>query len=240
MASKSRLPNSPRPATSIRGSDAHVREKVDGLIWLALRDHLAQKPFVAQPSLNDSCIRQALIQKLTSQELKPRAVIEELRVHNGNAVADVVALFQEAHCFEIKGATDKIERVVGQSIYYNASFRRITLVTTEAKRRRALEIAPLFWGIMIASADKGEITFRHVRHAKQNPQFSKQLALMTLWKSEMLRLISSQKHHREPRNVLAQLISSTTKKAELSTRICEILLGRQIAQIGQRIPLSTV
>ena len=190
--------------------------------------------------LNDSRIRQALIQNLTEQELKPRAVIEELRVHNGNAVADIVALFEEAHCYEIKGASDKIERISVQSVYYNTAFRRITLVTTEGNLQRALNIAPYFWGIMAACADTGEVTFRHVRKAKQNPEFTKELAALTLWKSEMLGLLQRQECHRQPRDVLAQLISATTRKAELSSHICEILLGRHLAQMGQSIPPSTM
>ena len=185
---------------------------------------------MAKPILNDYGIRQALIQNLTSLKPKPRAVLEELRVHNGNAIADVVALFEEAHCYEIKGSTDKIERIAVQSTYYNTAFRRITLVTTEGNLKRAMRITPRFWGIMIASDDAEEITFRHMRGAKQNPGFTKELALMTLWKSEMLELLQRQECQRKPRNVLAQLISATKRKAELSSHICEILLGRHLAQ----------
>ncbi|MGI8431207.1 MAG: sce7726 family protein, partial [Chthoniobacterales bacterium] len=61
--------------------------------------------------LNDALIRGALLLELAQQQTRPRAVIEELHVHNGRAIADVVTLHSEAHCYEIKGATDRIERI---------------------------------------------------------------------------------------------------------------------------------
>ena len=88
--------------------------------------------------LNDIDIRVALIEKLQSMPTKPKAVIEELRVHNGNAIADVVALYKEAHCFEIKGDGDKIERIVTQGRFYDFSFRKITLVTTTKHLAKAV------------------------------------------------------------------------------------------------------
>lgn len=177
--------------------------------------------------LNDDRIREALLRKLARQKTRPRAVIEELHVHNGNAIADVVTLHSEAHCYEIKGKTDRIERIVVQGAYYNAVFRRITLVTTECKLRRARELAPSFWGILVATEDGGEIRFRHARAARRNPQFEKQSAAMTLWKSEMLELVPVTGTERMPRRRLAQLIAETRRELELSMNICDLLFSRQ-------------
>lgn len=178
--------------------------------------------------LNDFEIRKALVQKLETQTVKPRAIVEELRVYNGNAIADVVALYSEAHCYEIKGVDDKIERVLVQGKFYNSSFRKITLVTTENHLSKALSICPDCWGIVVAFSSAGVIRFRHIRRAKTNPDFSKELALLTLWKSEMLSILEEPKHQRKPRDVLAQLISSNKKKAELSGHICDLLITRQL------------
>src|SRR6187549_3456621 len=100
-----------------------------------------------QMDLNDTRIREALLRKLARQKARPRAVLQELHVHNGRAIADIVTLHSEAHCYEIKGATDRIERIAVQGTFYNTAFRRITLVTTECKVRRALKLAPPCWGI---------------------------------------------------------------------------------------------
>jgi hypothetical protein len=176
--------------------------------------------------LNDLEIRQALKIKLNGQKPKPKAVVEELRVHNGNAIADVVALHTEAHCYEIKGCNDKVERVLTQGAYYNTAFRKITLVTTQNHLKKALLITPLHWGIILAEYDGERVTLRYSRGAKANPLFDKELALLTLWKSEMLSILQETKHKRKPRDLLAQLISSSKKKVELSNNICEVLLNR--------------
>jgi hypothetical protein len=180
---------------------------------------------VATP-LNDARIREALLRKLAKQKARPRAVLEELHVHNGRAIADVVTLHAEAHCYEIKGATDRIERIVAQGSYYNSAFRRITLVTTECNLKRARKLAPRVWGIIVA-VDDGEVRFRHVRAARLNPNFEKQSAAMTLWKSEMLELVSDEAAERKPRRLLAELIAETRRELELSMSICELLLGRR-------------
>lgn len=177
-------------------------------------------------TLNDARIREALLRKLAKQKTPPRAVLEELHVHNGRAIADVVTLHSEAHCYEIKGATDRIERIVAQGSYYNSAFRRITLVTTECNLKRARKLAPRFWGIIVA-VDDGEVRLRHVRAARLNPHFEKQSAAMTLWKSEMLELVSDEGAEKKPRRLLAELIAETRRELELSMNICELLLGRR-------------
>lgn len=188
--------------------------------------------------LNDAAIREALLRKLVQQKSRPRAVLQELHVHNGKAIADVVTLHSEAHCYEIKGATDRIERIVAQGYYYNAAFRRITLVTTDCKLRRALKLAPSFWGIMVAVEVGDTIRFRHVRAACRNPQFQKQSAAMTLWKSEMLELVPEIGTERMPRRQLAQLIAETRRELELSMSICDQLISRQSRV--QTIPSRTM
>lgn len=180
--------------------------------------------------LNDPQIRKALIKKLENQSIKPRAIIEELRVHNGNAIADVVALYKEAHCYEIKGFSDKVERVEKQGLYYNQSFRKITLVTTENHLNKALDILPHYWGIILAQYNGKKITFSYIRKTKNNTEFSKKLAALMLWKSEMLNLVNDDKYKRKPRDFLAQLISHSKKKEELSGQISQILFDRKLNQ----------
>jgi hypothetical protein len=177
--------------------------------------------------LNDATIREALLRKLERQKSRPRAVLQELHVHNGKAIADVVSLHSEAHCYEIKGANDRIERISVQGVYYNSAFRRITLVTTQCSLRRALKLVPRFWGIMVAIADGEAVRFRHVRAARLNPNFEKQSATMTLWKSEMLELVPESATERMPRRLLAQLIAETRRELQLSMSICDQLFSRQ-------------
>ncbi|MEW3927462.1 sce7726 family protein [Pseudomonas aeruginosa] len=70
---------------------------------------------------------------------KPARVLEELTIDNGNAIADVVACYREMHCYEIKGETDNVRRILSQSEFYSRSFPKLTLVTTENHVRWAME-----------------------------------------------------------------------------------------------------
>jgi len=178
--------------------------------------------------LYDDLIRTNLISKLENQTIQPKAIIEELRVHNGNAIADVVALYKDAHCFEIKGDGDKIERAVKQGYYYNLSFRRITLVTTAKHLNKAMELLPKFWGIMIAERKDNRVILKYIRGAKNNSIFNKNIASLILWKSEMLALVEQQDKSikKNNRRLLSQLISRSKKKMELSNNISTALLAR--------------
>jgi hypothetical protein len=184
-------------------------------------------------SLNDKDIRKPLIDKITSLAVKPKAIIEELRVHNGNAIADVVALYKDAHCFEIKGDGDKVERIIEQGRYYDLSFRKVTLVTTKKHLIKAEKIAPVYWGIMLAEEIENKISIKYHRSAQINPNFEKDIALLTLWKNEMLDLLASKSGHKsKSRDVLAQLISGAKRKEELSNNICTTLLNRYSSSLA--------
>lgn len=181
--------------------------------------------------LGDKIIRAALKGKLSRGSPRPRAIVDELRIHNGNAIADVVAIYQEAHCYEIKGDADKIERIIVQGKYYDLAFRKITIVTTKKHIKKAITFVPKHWGILETSfsAQKNMITFKHVRAATTNPNFNKQIALLTLWRSEMLDVISDikiQNIKKENRNQLTDIIASEVGRKELSEIISAKLLGR--------------
>jgi hypothetical protein len=96
--------------------------------------------------LNDYNIRQSLKNFLSLKHPKPIKIIDELRIHNGNAIADVVTIHKTMHCYEIKGDSDSITRAQQQAEFYNTFFPKITLVTTEKHYKNALKKIPVFLG----------------------------------------------------------------------------------------------
>jgi hypothetical protein len=179
--------------------------------------------------LNDKEIRSALIEYLNNKAKKPRRIIEELPVHRGNAIADVVTVHGEAHCYEIKGEKDNINRLKVQGEFYNKSFNRITLVTTEKKLDEALIKAPVFWGILIAFYQGELIKFKYLRKAKINSMYDKELALTTLWRGELTQIdINNQLeiNKKVDKRVLAQKISEKMNKAQTNKSIADLLAER--------------
>lgn len=159
---------------------------------LLLSDKLAN-------SLNDLVIRSALELRLLARKPSPRALIHELRVKRGNAIADIAAVYKTVHCFEIKGQTDSVGRVLRQASYYNKAFKRITLVTTKNHVAWAQVNSPSFWGVMVATNSRHGITFDYLRPTKVNPFFSKECALEMLWRNELEHLVA--KHASLPARV---------------------------------------
>lgn len=192
--------------------------------------------------LNDSTIRNALIVKL--QRLGFESIVEELRISNGSAIADIVTLRNEAHCYEIKGSTDKIERIQDQRVFYNRSFRRITLVTTENHILKAMAMAPTFWGVLVVKITAGGLRFRRIRAERVNPHFHSESALQILWKDELAKLVRHPEIdiRKQTRESLAKIIAESTKISEVSVSICTTLAHRKfgagITSLGASKPCN--
>jgi hypothetical protein len=184
---------------------------------------------VNQLILDDKTIRKSLIKRLSQQSPAPKALLEELRVHNGNAIADVVTVHSAAHCYEIKGETDSIYRILRQSRYFDLVFERITLVTVARHTDNALRLAPPHWGIMVAKQRSEEISISHVRAASLSPLFDKRLALLTLWKSEMVEVAGDstiEKPEKLNRSELSDILASMLSKDSVNKSIGEKLKSR--------------
>lgn len=179
--------------------------------------------------LNDPTIREKLKSYLESLPVKPRAIVDELHVHRGNAIADVVAVYKEAHCFEIKGETDNVNRLLTQGKFYDLVFKKISLVTTENHLKKSLDVTPEHWGILIAYKDNGAVKLRHHRKATSNPHFVKEVALLTLWKQEMLD-VSNNNDIELPKRInkqeLVTEIASNLTLKKVNTEIANSLFNR--------------
>jgi hypothetical protein len=184
---------------------------------------------IPMPKLDDKEIRESLIIRLSTLSKAPKAILEEVRVHNGNAIADVVTVHTYAHCYEIKGDNDNVHRILKQSLFYNLVFKKITLVTTTNQIEKALRLAPEYWGIMCAHESKGKVKINYVRSAKSNPNFNKSLALLTLWKPELIDValtITADKMEKLNRTQLSELIALRLDEDTLNKHIGDKLISR--------------
>ena len=181
-------------------------------------------------NLNDKELRSVLIKRLNALSVRPQAILEEVRVHNGSAIADVVSVHQRPHCYEIKGQTDSISRIVKQGSFYDKAFQRVTLVTTDNHLESTARLAPSHWGVIAATYDhrKGEPVLRYIRKATNSPLFDKQIALLTLWRSELISLCAAKEARLTKMNrlELSELIAKAHTANDISSRIGEKLIVR--------------
>lgn len=182
--------------------------------------------------LRDKEIRAALVDHLMKRSPKPARVIEELTIDNGNAIADVVACYREMHCYEIKGQTDNVRRLLAQSEFYSQSFPKLTLVTTENHIKWAEAHVPEHWGLMLAKENGGRVVLSYVRKAGANSNFSKQKALLMLWKAELTAIANS-----HPRVSLKKSFTRADIAAAISYGITkdDALNGIQSAIVGRAL-----
>lgn len=180
--------------------------------------------------LTDKEIRKALIPYLARRANAPLATIEEMHVCNGNAIADVVAVYKSMHCYEIKGETDSISRIIRQAEFFDQAFPLITLVTTENHANKAQETTPKHWGIIIASTTrKYEIGFKYLRGASRNKSYRPEIALLTLWRPELLEMRPTRTPINEKMNRqdIAIQIASSTPTEKLNELLGKTLAARR-------------
>jgi hypothetical protein len=180
--------------------------------------------------LTDNEIRSALIAHLNRRAVAPIKILEEVHVCNGNAIADVVAVYKTMHCYEIKGETDSVNRVVRQAHFYDQAFRLLTLVTTANHLRRAEVVVPAHWGIVLVSEGTCNVpNFRYVRGATKNPHYRPEVALLCLWRAELLRV-----HLKEAKSLvklnregIAGEIATLKSISEVDTIVAQALSARE-------------
>lgn len=180
--------------------------------------------------LTDKEIRRALLINLARRANAPLAALEEVHVCNSNAIADVVAVYKTMHCYEIKGETDSINRIVRQSHYYDQAFPLISLVTTTNHLRKAQEIVPQHWGIIVAQVVReSTVKFRYVRGATRNAMYSPEIALLSLWRSELIEFAGPKIGTLEKMNrqKIAALIAATAPTSVINEKVGIALASRR-------------
>jgi hypothetical protein len=159
-------------------------------------------------------------------------LLSEVRINDGLAIADLVSVGDKtSHCYEIKSDKDKISRVLEQAKSYDTVFNKISLITTINQYEKALETIPEYWGIVIVNnTPKNKV--QYMRKASASPLFSKQKALLTLWREELLKIlliknIVEKSVSRLNRKDLIDILSSNLSNTEVCKLTNYFLLTRQ-------------
>lgn len=180
--------------------------------------------------MNDAEIRLALTNWLNQKKISPQKILNEITISDGLARPDLIAIYSYSHCYEIKGDNDQIQRIVKQYALYQSSFKKNTLVTTQKHLKKALELLPNFWGVIVATSRNETIKFKYVRKSSHNPFYRRDIASKILWKTEMQQLLENKDisfKASSTRNDLIDLINTYYTSYELDQSICISLLNRK-------------
>ena len=141
--------------------------------------------------MRDVHVRRALhAQVLAAHRQEPDTlVIDEMGLNRGASRIDVAVINGEISGYEIKSATDTLERLPGQIAAYAAVLDRVTLVSAERHLEHASQIVPASWGIVAASIVDDGVVLVPVRTAQLLGQHDPMHVAQLLWRVEQVDLL---------------------------------------------------
>ena len=136
----------------------------------------------------DCDIRLALDATLVQQHGEdPDTIIRhEVGICAGKRRIDMALINGEFAGYEIKSDMDTLTRLAGQAKAYGSVLDRAILVTTERHFDGALAMLPSWWGITVASIERGSIFLQTFREAGLNDEYDAFSLAQLLWKEEAL------------------------------------------------------
>lgn len=183
-------------------------------------------------ALSDADIREALRSRLLRQHrLEPDTVyVEELGVCRGRVRIDLAVVNGLFHGYEIKSDRDSLRRLAGQIDLYSRVLDRATLVVGERHLDEAMQLLPVWWSVLRASAGPRGLHFRSVRRGRNNPRRDPRALVELLWLDSALELLVQRDLVRgvrgKPRWVVWERVCQHFDVDEIAARVREHIKAR--------------
>ncbi|HEY9776817.1 MAG TPA: sce7726 family protein [Planktothrix sp.] len=146
------------------------------------------------PVMREYDVKQALyemeIGRLLEQD-PDSLVVDELGIMEGKYRIDVAVISGKLHGYEIKSASDNLERLPAQQESYSRIFDKMTLVADERHVAEAVRIIPPWWGLIAVSIRDGRPHLNEIWPSRQNINIDKLLVCQLLWRQEVLEILTA-------------------------------------------------
>lgn len=142
--------------------------------------------------MRDLDIRRALHRDLARQHDGETGTLflDEFGLCQGDVRVDVAVLNGSIAGYEIKSERDTLDRLPRQQAAYSRVLDEATLIASEKHLEAAKELVPLWWGLVAASEDGGDVRLHTLRAAARNPSLDPLALAQLLWRDEALDLLS--------------------------------------------------
>ena len=103
-------------------------------------------------------------------------------------------------------------------------------MTTSNHLKRALEIVPAHWGVLVAQPSVGDkVKFTQIRKASRNPLYRPEIALLSLWRSELvgLQTVADKSFEKLNRKKLVDLVVSSASVSAINETVGRVLSQRE-------------
>jgi hypothetical protein len=122
-------------------------------------------------------------------QTKKARVIDEFQILRGQGRIDVALVDEALHGYEIKSATDNLERLPSQQAIYGKVFERMTLVADERHVEEAVKMVPKNWGLIVVGLKDGKPYASTLWPAIRNYDLDKLALAQLLWRDEAIELM---------------------------------------------------
>lgn len=183
--------------------------------------------------LRDLDIRRELLSRLRDEHagnLGDTLIVDELGICQGERRVDVAVVNGSLAGFEIKSERDTLVRLGHQRDAYGLVFDEVTLVVGARHLKAARDVVPRWWGIMVATGQRGDVTLSLKRQPKRNRRTSDYAVAQLLWRDEALAIL--EKHsldaglRTKPRAQLWRALAEVLNPVELRREVRDHLRAR--------------
>ncbi len=139
----------------------------------------------------DAEVRAALRSRLITRyaDHAGAVVLDELGFCRGQMRIDLAVVDDLLHGYEIKSDRDSLRRLGGQVERYGRVLDRATLVVGDHHLTDALDIVPVWWGVLGIRLGRNAPRFVIVRRARKNPQRDARSLVELLWLDDAIALL---------------------------------------------------
>ncbi|MBL8159118.1 sce7726 family protein [Candidatus Saccharibacteria bacterium] len=164
-------------------------------------------------------------------------ILDEFGINYGEVRADVVAVGDVMHGYEIKSDYDSLNRLPNQIKAYNAVFDKVTIVTGASHIYSVIEIVPEWWGILVVRAnDTGEITLHCIREAEANKNLDTHALARLLWRDEAMQILeginAAHGVRTKPKSILCDRLTDSLEQESLRRKVVEKIHFRSALRAG--------
>ncbi len=184
--------------------------------------------------MNEQDVRRLLYQTEIPNILRNKPatrVVNEMVLLRGAARVDVAVINDQLHGYEIKSASDNLERLEAQQSAYSKVFERMTLVADERHVEEAVKQVPRCWGLIVVGLKNGKPYADEIWPPALNAQLDSKALAQLLWRDESLELMEyfgllSGMRNR-PRKDLWRTITASLTIEQIKAFVCYKLRTRK-------------
>ncbi|PQJ10132.1 hypothetical protein CJD36_015660 [Flavipsychrobacter stenotrophus] len=182
--------------------------------------------------MKDPHIRQILQRTELSKYINdPHSkVVHEMKLPVASARIDMAVINGSLHAYEIKSASDSLQRLPNQIAAYSLVFDYLTVVTEEKYIEKIIALVPDWVGVAVCSDTVGEEEFKEIKSPLLNKNKKAFYLAKLLWNDELIKILTEQNipFGKRDRNwLLCESLASGLDIATLSDVVRKTLKERQ-------------